>query len=136
MLTLNVNVTFFNVNLNAPLTLAYPCHVQTSARMARARPAAEPPMGAKRQPPHAAGAPARTSGPLAGLPRQRAELGRGRVGGVRGALNLGLNAFKPKPVKKQLFKLKCPKPTLPVTPHHPMRRERDVRRGARCVHLL
>ena len=41
MLTLNVNVTFFNVNLNAPLTLAYPCHVQTSARMARARPAAE-----------------------------------------------------------------------------------------------
>ena len=40
MLTLNVNVTFFNVNVNAPLTpptLPRP----SSARMARARPAAE-----------------------------------------------------------------------------------------------
>ena len=41
-------------------------------------------MGAKRQPPHAAGAPARTSGPLAGLPRQRAELGYGSEAGFAG----------------------------------------------------
>ena len=40
MLTLNVNVTFFNVNVNAPLTpptLPRP----SSTRMSRARPAAE-----------------------------------------------------------------------------------------------
>ena len=33
----------------------------------------------KRQPPHAAGAPGPECPPLAGLPRQRAELGYGRV---------------------------------------------------------
>ena len=58
----------------------------------------EAPAGAKRQPPRAAGAPARTSGPLAGLPRQRAELGCGRVAGGRGGLRLRTvyTAFKPK----------------------------------------
>ena len=43
----------------------------------------EAPAGANRQPPHACHP--RCEGDM------RAELGRGRVGGVRGALNLGLN---------------------------------------------
>ena len=41
MLTLNANVTFFNVNLNAPLTPAYPANVQASTRISHARAAAE-----------------------------------------------------------------------------------------------
>ena len=41
MLTLNVNVTFFNVNLNAPLTPAYPATFQASIRISHARSAAE-----------------------------------------------------------------------------------------------
>ena len=41
---------------------------------------ASPQTTRKRQPPHAAGAPGPECPPLAGLPRQRAELGYGRVG--------------------------------------------------------
>ena len=59
-----------------------------------------------------------------GAADMRAELGRGRVDGVRGALTLGLNAFKPKPVKKP------PKNTKPKNTRNrlnPLRNRRYLR---------